>query len=441
MHPAEFRSQAARGAWVSLVLVCLASRARAQDTRFLVREGGGDQFGASLAAAGDWNGDGIGDLVVGAPRPWGGQPGYAAVLSGANGDVLRVLAGSEGDDHFGISVAGGEDLDGDGVAEVVVGAVSWKGQARGIAGIVRIFSGADGHLLRALAQPAGAEMFGRELLLLDDVDGDGKGDVLVGCPALDGSLDGAAGKVIACSGATGAILYESVGEDRRDRFAQSLARAGDLDGDSIPDVLIGAPGFAKEERDSGYVRAISGRTGSTLFTLALGPRHSGFGYALAGERDWNGDGILDLAVGTRAADRTAWGLRILSGADRAVLESFEPDCEIHRPGEALILIGAPQACGGARLVVADRFSSPPAIRIRTAGGAWSTVTDVPDPARAGLRLCALADVDGDGSDDFAASCDWATPPGDPHGPSIGEVRVYSGATGIRLYGVPGGIGP
>jgi hypothetical protein len=430
-----------RNAWIGFVAACLASRVRAQDHRLAARDGGGDRFGASMAPAGDWNGDGIGDLIVGAPRPCtGSEPGYAAVLSGANGQVLRVLAGQEGDDHFGIAVAGGEDLDGDGRADAVVGGVSWKGQTHGIAGVVRVFSGADGHLLRKLTPPEGAEMFGRELLLLDDVDGDGKGDVLVGCPALNATLDGGVGRVIAYSGAAGTRLYESVGRDRKDKFAQSLARAGDLDGDSVGDVLIGAPdGF--DDIAPNHVRAISGRDGETLFTLEVGPRRSGFGYSLAGEHDWNGDGVPDFAVGTSRADRTAWGLRIFSGADRSLLASFEPDGEIHRPGEAAILIGGPQQPSGTRLVAADRFSDPPSIRIRTAGGAWSTVTDVPGPARSGLRLCALGDVDGDGSDDFAASSDRATAPGDLHGPSIGEVAVYSGATGARLYSVRGGIGP
>ncbi|MFG0315984.1 MAG: integrin alpha, partial [Planctomycetota bacterium JB042] len=126
--------------------VAVAPEAAAQRTLFESAGGAaGDRHGHAVAVIDDVNGDGVRDLVVGAPMadPAGVDSGAAVVLSGADGGLLLTLAGTAAGDSFGRDVAGAGDVDGDGVGDVVVAA---HGPA-GAPGYARVFSGATGAVL------------------------------------------------------------------------------------------------------------------------------------------------------------------------------------------------------------------------------------------------------------------------------------------------------
>ena len=134
---------------------------------------------------------------------------------------------------------------------------------------------------------------------LGDVDGDGVPDVAVGVPGKDiGGEDGSAnvGLVYLFSGQTGALIRtlnhpDQGGAEAGAAFGSALANAGDVDGDEASDVLIGAPG-------EGHVFVFSGKTGNLLFDIASPATedlHS-FGAAVAGGKDFNHDGKLDLLL-------------------------------------------------------------------------------------------------------------------------------------------------
>ena len=116
----------------------------------------GDSFGSSLACAGDIDNDGVNDLIVGAlgaDAP-GTNAGAATVFSGVDGGELLHFTGLAAGDGFGVSVAGVGDMDGDGRADVIVGAHG--NDANGAsAGCARIFSGLDGGLISEVIDELG----------------------------------------------------------------------------------------------------------------------------------------------------------------------------------------------------------------------------------------------------------------------------------------------
>ncbi|HEX9794532.1 MAG TPA: hypothetical protein VGC54_11165 [Planctomycetota bacterium] len=162
-----------------------AYRADSTSPRFFVVDNTeGARFGEALAPAGDVDGDGTPDLLVGAP---GAR--RARVLSGVDGKTLLELRGKE--DSFSATVAGLDDLDGDGRPELLVGAPGADG-----GGVVRIFSGAGGQELFTFQGREASDRLGAALAATKDMDGDGAGDFLIGAPGVAGQGAGS-GQAIA----------------------------------------------------------------------------------------------------------------------------------------------------------------------------------------------------------------------------------------------------
>ncbi len=265
--------------------------------------GGGD-FGRAVAGVPDVDGDGFGDVVVGAHLESfdGGNNGYgmAYIFSGHTGELLHTLRSLE--EHFagnfGYTVAGVPDLDGDGRGEVMV--------AEHVFDPVRVyvFSGATGAVLHMLESPTpgGLGDFGESLSWIPDIDGDGVPDLLVG--ATDERVGPTSyGRVYAFSGATGQLIRSFDAPAANEYyFGSSVAGLPDLDGDGRGDLAAGTlyTGLVDDPlRHAGIVHAFSGATGLLLRTLTS-PHAQGsgsFGFAVASVPDVNGDDIGDLVVG------------------------------------------------------------------------------------------------------------------------------------------------
>ncbi|RMH02382.1 MAG: hypothetical protein D6702_08990, partial [Planctomycetota bacterium] len=181
------------------------------------------------------------DLLLGSPQagPGGAGAGRAAVRSGADGSLLLALSGLVAGDRFGSAVASPGDLDGDGVPDLLVGAPGADPAGRLEAGTAEVFSGATGTPLLSFAGAAVGDELGRAVAPLGDADGDGTPDLLVGSGLVDPNSIGNAGAALVFSGADGALLHRFLGASG-DRLGDAVAGAGDLNGDGLADVLAGA---------------------------------------------------------------------------------------------------------------------------------------------------------------------------------------------------------
>lgn len=223
-------------------------------------------------------------------------------------------------------------------------------------------------VLRTLTGEAPGDQFGWVSAPVPDVNGDGREELLVGAP-FHASGGANAGRVYLFDLAGGLELFHADGRTAQERLGHSLRAAGDLDQDGITDVIAGGPGGAST---SGAGRVFSGASGVELLAITFGSAGTGFGSAVDGVGDVDGDGVVDFAVGAPLDDAggaDAGRVFVVSGADGAtVLRSFTGTAsganlgmalgrlsDLSGDGIAELLVGAPNAgaSGGGRAYVFD----------------------------------------------------------------------------------------
>lgn len=301
---------------------------------------------------------------------------------------LHQISGLGIGDQFGWAVAGGGDLDGDGIADVVVGSPHDDLVAIN-AGAVRAYSGATGALLLTWLGPAFHDHAGFSVDVLADVDGDGRDDVLIGVPYTDPVTPGAFGPGCAylISGQTGATLhtFHGPGTVQYDDCGRYVVGLGDVDGDGIEDYAASAPYHDVPFGGGGRADVVSGATGQTLVTI-LGPGGGDhLGWSLADVGDLDGDGIHELACGSPDANTAA-------GADAGEVNVYS----VAQTPAVLLFTTSPAPNAGAHF-------------------GWS--------------LDGVGDVDGDQIPDFVAGA----PDADVFGLSSGAAWVLSGADGSVIH--------
>jgi hypothetical protein len=235
-------------------------------------------FGFSVSSAGDVNGDGFGDLIIG--RLGGGNVNvYLGSRSGLS-STPTMLTRPAGSGQFGYAVASAGDVNGDGYADVIVG---------DIGGHAYIYMGGpsgptDGSLLTTLTGP---NDFGTSVSSAGDVDGDGLADVVVGAE------NARAAYVYRGSATTFNTTPFATASSTVGKFGWSVAGAGDFDGDGLSDVVIG------DQQGKAYLyrgATISGTPQPTVTFFGTGL----FGNTVAGAGDVNGDGLADVIIGAFA---------------------------------------------------------------------------------------------------------------------------------------------
>ena len=289
------------------------------ETKLTASDGAADdRFGWIVSSAGDLDGDGYDDLIVGAyddDDDSGSAYVYYGSASGIDRtreDKLTASDRAEGD-LFGISVSSAGDLDGDGYDDLVVGAYadsdngSYSGSAYVYYGSA---SGIDSTSEAKLTASDGAEvdLFGGSVSGAGDLDGDGYDDLVVGAYNDDdnGSNSGSAyvyyGSASGIDRTSEAKLTASDGTTF-DYFGGSVSGAGDLDGDGYDDLVVGAFGDNDNGSASGsayvYYGSSSGidSTREAKLTASDGATDQAFGFSVSGAGDLDGDGYDDLVVG------------------------------------------------------------------------------------------------------------------------------------------------
>lgn len=284
----------------------------------------GDLFGSSVAG-GDVNGDGRADLIVGAygDDVNGVDSGSLFVYSGLDGSLLFSEFGSAAGDNLGFSVAFVPDVDNDGFGEVLAGA--WVADTNGLNdGEALLFDGTDGSLLQTFTGQNAFDFFGYSVAGLEDVNGDGFGDVIIGAPG-NGFNGSGSGSAYVYSGASGRLLRRLRGDATGDGFGSAVADAGDLNADGLNDYFVGAPGSDSNLANAGQARVFSSVDGAVIYSISGDFIGDNLGVALAGNFDVTEDGITDLLIGAIAADPNGANsgvVKVISGADGSLFDTM-----------------------------------------------------------------------------------------------------------------------
>lgn len=286
--------------------------------RLIFRRAGraNDQNGYAVADAGDVNGDGVPDIVSGAPGV-GNAVGHAYVYSGATGKTLMRLHGHHPGDQFGAAVASAGDVNGDGHADLLIGAPG-SGSAVGRAYVI---SGRTHHIIRVLSAHRPGDGFGVGTARSDDLNGDGVSDLIVGASS---SATAGQGAAYVYSGKTGKLLFRIRGEHGNVAFGVFfVAGVGDTNGDGVPDIYVGDYASNNAGSAGGFAAVYSGVDGSRLHAWR-GAAGEGLGPGRAAG-DVNHDGRVDLIIGEYTSSDgapQAGKVKVVSGATGRVLRTI-----------------------------------------------------------------------------------------------------------------------
>jgi hypothetical protein len=326
----------------------------------------------------DVNGDGVTDVVAGA-RVYAGAgllEGYAGAWAAPGGEAVRIWDAPLADALFGHAVMVGPDVDQDGTPDVVVAAPLGNFGLGVYRPVLAAFSVGQAAPLWQREYEPGSTL-GWHLSRGWDASGDGVEDILAGDPAL--------GRVAVLSGRDGTVLFQVTppAENGALRFGWFVVRAGDVDRDGAPELLVGAPGQAVGADDgvgAAYVMRVADNTVVRQWVGAA--RMATFGDVVARVEDLTGDGVDDLVVGAPGrgmADSPSGRVYVFSPTQDAPLRVFDAQS----PGELY-----------------------------------------------GRMVNRAGDVDGDGVDDIAISAPWAQD-------RTGRLEIRSGRTGDVLLQLAG----
>ena len=417
-----------------------------------------DFSGFSVSSAGDVNGDGYDDLIIGAfvADPNGGNSGETYVvyggasapgtggmldLSALDGTNGFVLNGIDGYDYSGFSVSSAGDVNGDGYDDLIIGAfnadpngdnsgetyvVYGGASAPGTAGVLALsaLDGTNGFVLNGIDADDNS---GSSVSSAGDVNGDGYDDLVIGARVADpngdnsgetyvvyggASAPGTAG-VLALSALDGTNGFVLNGVDAFDFSGWSVSSAGDVNGDGYDDLIIGGiwadPNGQRRAGESyvvyggasapgtGGMLDLSALDGTNSFVLNGIDSYDYSGYSVSSAGDVNGDGYDDLIIGAYRADPKGVGLA----------------------GETYVVYGGASAPGTGGMLDLSALDGT--------NGFILNGIDADD--QSGVSVSSAGDVNGDGYDDLIIGARYA----DPNGVnSAGETYVvYGGATGTE----------
>jgi Ca2+-binding RTX toxin-like protein len=436
----------------------------------------------SVASAGDFNGDGYGDVVIGAPNARNnsrGDSGSVYVLFGkpapTNVDLVNLgtagvrIDGADGGDHAGSSVAPAGDVNGDGRGDVIIGAPRADTENFFDAGSVYVVFGtaATSKIDLSALGPGGIRIdgdqqsafLGASVANAGDVNGDGRPDIVAGAPGRDtpnGNNSGAAYVIygqapptsIDLTNPLGGAGLRILGPTGGDEAGRSVSGAGDVNGDGRADVVVGAPFAGNNGRvNSGSAYVLYGQPAPADVDLALPLAATGFrvdgptsfdeaGISVADAGDVNGDARSDVVVGAHFAGSAGFAYVIFGQAAPADVDllnvgaaGFRIDGALNgdRTGAAVdgvgdvngdgrpdVIVGAPDAdtnlrdqSGSAHVVFGKPTTTNVLLSAIAAGGFRIDGAALEDHASSAVG--AAGDINGDGRPDIIVGAAEANP--------------------------------
>ncbi len=275
----------------------------------------GAQFGNSVSSAGDVNGDGFSDVIIGS---WlfddsetneGGAFVYHGSATGLSS--APVWSGGSGQEsaYFGISVSTAGDVNSDGYSDIIVGSSTFS-NGEALEGRAFVFQGSSSGLAAVPSWTAesdnGNARFGYSVSSGGDVNGDGFSDVIVGAPSYTNSASYAGRAFLyhgSSAGLEGSASWTADGSQTSESFGWSTASAGDVDGDGFSDIIIGSYQFAGGQASEGRVYLYHGSSSGVQASSGwIGEENqpgAHLGYSVGSGGDVNGDGYSDIIIGAR----------------------------------------------------------------------------------------------------------------------------------------------
>ncbi len=262
-----------------------------RDGRLLLTLGEGNaaaQFGRHTSTAGDMNGDGHADVFIGAPADAKGA-GRATVFSGKDGAVLLALEGEKAGDAFGstLAAAGGKER------VLLVGAPGAGPRGTGRVYVYKTLAAKPAFTMDS--DETGGAFGAMFLSVVGDVNADRTQDLYVSDWANNANGRGT-GRAYVYSGTDGKLLFAMTGEAPGDGFGIGVADAGDVDRDGAADLIIGAWQHAAAAMSGGKVYVYSGRTQKLLQTITCRTAGDTFGFDTTNLGDVDGDGAIDFLI-------------------------------------------------------------------------------------------------------------------------------------------------
>jgi len=361
------------------------------------------------------------------------------------GFVLEAALRIPGDaprGELGFRFGAPRDADGDGIADIAAGArfTDIRGNQEGTASV---WSTGDGRRLARREGDVEAGLFGQTALIGPDADADGFPDVIASAP--NGRIDGTyRGVVSAFSPRSGRVIWRREGEPYLN-FGWHAALLGDVDGDGVEDVIAGATATDTP----GKAHVLSGRDGSTLHTFVSTGANDLFGWHVSRAADLDLDGKADVLVGAPSAKAPGGGPAVgavfaFSIADGHVIRSWHgsiPDGEF---GQVVCALGDLDGDGTGDVGIGTPCRAPPEAPASLPGEAsvfsgrsgerlqhWTGKTA---GELYGRIVADAGDIDGDGTRDVAVGAPWHSAPGRE---KAGRFEVRSGKSGEVIARVEG----
>jgi hypothetical protein len=271
-------------------------------------------FGYSVSTAGDVNGDGYSDVIVGALGYDNGEDGEgrAYVYHGSASGLITTTAwfteSNQIDAYFGASVGMAGDVNGDGYSDVIIGAYLYDG-GQTDEGRAYVYHGSATGLITTTAWFTEGDQigawFGTSVGTAGDVNGDGYSDVVVGAHGYDNGEDDEGRAYVYHGSATGlsaTAAWTAKSDQAYANFGVSVGTAGDVNGDGYADVIVGAWKYNGDQTDEGrayvYHGSATGLSATAAWTADESNQgNSRFGYSVGTAGDVNGDGYADVIVG------------------------------------------------------------------------------------------------------------------------------------------------